>query len=74
MDNVLEVSEAEDCNDGHLVEGLDRLHIVMCLIDDHVVDHPAIKKAGVAHNIESALDLIMDAYQAVGRVELDSSK
>jgi len=59
----------DDWNDGYILEGLDRLHIVMCNLSDHLVEHPAIVKAGVSDVVSQALELLGDAYQTVGGLD-----
>jgi hypothetical protein len=36
-------------NDGMQIEALDRIHIAMCMISDHISEHHAVIKAGKAN-------------------------
>jgi hypothetical protein len=54
-------------NDGHYLELMDRIHIVSCTIDDHILNHPlcGVNK-DVQQKIDKSLELLMEAYQMVG--------
>ena len=30
----------EEINDGHYLELMDRIHILSCTLDDHILNHP----------------------------------
>lgn len=61
------MSEDIEINDGHYLELMDRLHIVMCTLNDHCVQHPlAQKDEEIKFRIEYALGQLWDAYQMVG--------
>jgi hypothetical protein len=56
-----------EINDGHYLELMDRLHVVCCTIDDHILNHPLSEvNKDVQSKIDEALSLLMDAYQLVG--------
>ena len=56
-----------EINDGHYLELMDRLHIVSCTIDDHILNHPLAEvNTDVQTKIDDALGLLMDAYQMIG--------
>jgi hypothetical protein len=60
-DNKVEI------NDGHYLELMDRLHIVMSTIDDHILSHPISEaNTDVYESIDEALSLLFYAYQMVG--------
>jgi hypothetical protein len=60
------MSEIE-INDGHYLELMDRLHIVSCTIDDHILNHPLSEvNKDVQEKIDEALGLLLEAYQIVG--------
>ena len=60
-DNKVEI------NDGHYLELMDRLHIVMSTIDNHIVTHPlAENEPEIQKKLEDAFTLLWDAYQMVG--------
>ncbi len=54
-------------NDGHYLELMDRLHIVMCTLNDHCLEHPLSQSdKEIKFQIEYAIGQIWDAYQIVG--------
>ena len=56
-----------EINDGHYLELMDRLHIVSCTIDDHILNHPLCEvNKDIQYKIDTALSLLMEAYQMVG--------
>jgi len=62
-------------NDGHYLELLDRLHVIMCNIEEHCVKHPISKKnKDIRFQLEYALGQLWDAYQQVGDLEDDKNK
>jgi hypothetical protein len=57
-------------NKGHYLELMDRIHIVMMNIQDHLIDHPlAENERDVRKKIEKALHKLWEAYQLVGNKE-----
>jgi len=45
-----------EINDGHYLELMDRLHVVMCTLNDHCLEHPlAESDAEIKFKIEYAL-------------------
>lgn len=59
-------------NKGHYLELMDRLHIVMCTLNDHCVEHPlAQSDKDIKFQIEYAVGQLWDAYQLVGNKEND---
>jgi hypothetical protein len=56
-----------EINDGHYLELMDRLHIVMSNIDDHILNHPLTEiNEDVKSKIDESLTLLFEAYQMVG--------
>jgi len=54
-------------NSGHYHEMTDRLHVLMCTIDDHLLQHPVAKlDKNISKKIEKALELLAEAYQEAG--------
>ena len=57
-------------NKGHYLELMDRIHIVMMNVQDHIIDHPlAENERDVRKKIEKALHKLWEAYQLVGQKE-----
>jgi len=49
-------------------EALDRTHMVACMLDEHVLQHPWVKiNKSVSDKIDAALMLLADAYQEIGQ-------
>jgi hypothetical protein len=62
-------------NDGHYIELMDRLHVLMCTLDEHCVKHPVSKKnKDIKFKLEYALGQLWDAYQEVGNESLKKEK
>ena len=55
----------QEVNSLYHYEILDRCHIVNCIINDHLINHPAISKA-MQKKLEKAQGLIGDVYQWAG--------
>lgn len=56
----------------HYHEMMDRLHLVLCNIDDFLLDHPvAHKEKKIRKKVEKASELLSDAYQEIGKIEFD---
>ena len=66
MVSILEI-EDNHINDGHYLELMDRLHIINCTLEDHLLDHPVTTKySEVKELIEEAQSKLLTAYQIVG--------
>jgi len=52
--------EFEEINDGHYLELVDRLHVIGCMFEDHVLSHPLI-----SHLQESQPDLMEELHKAI---------
>jgi len=49
-------------------EMTDRLHVVSCIVNDHLIQHPVNKlDKEVSQPIEKALELLYEAYQISGK-------
>ena len=58
-------------NPGHYLELMDRIHIVMMNIQDHLIDHPlAENERDIRKKIEKAQHKLWEAYQLVGNKEV----
>lgn len=56
-----------EINDGHYLELMDRLHVIMSNLNDHCVKHPLAQSDDeIKFKIEYALGQVWDAYQTVG--------
>jgi hypothetical protein len=60
-----------EINDGHYLELMDRLHVVNCMIEDHMFTHPLTNTLPeVKILIGEAQMRLMKAYQIVGSREV----
>jgi hypothetical protein len=54
---------------------MDRIHIVCCTIDDHILNHPLSEnESDIQAKLDSALELLLEAYQMVGNKEISYEK
>lgn len=54
-------------NPAHYHEMADRLYVLMCTMDDHLLQHPVAKlDKDISKKIEKALELLAEAYQEAG--------
>jgi hypothetical protein len=59
-------------NDGHYLELMDRLHIVMMNIDYFIGSHPLTKDSpDIQKKVEKAFKHLWDAYQLVGEKDYE---
>ena len=57
-------------NKGHYLELMDRIHIVCCTIDEHILNHPLSEnEPDIQNKLDTALSLLLDTYQLVGNKE-----
>jgi len=57
-------------NKGHYLELMDRIHIVMMNIQDHLIDHPLSEnEKDIQKKIEKAQHNLWKVYQLVGNKE-----
>jgi len=57
-------------NKGHYLELMDRIHVVMCNINDHILNHPLTEnEIDITEKVEDAFSNLWDAYQLVGQKE-----
>lgn len=62
-------------NDGHYLELMDRLHVLISNLDTHCVKHPVSKKnKDIKFKLEYALGQLWDAYQEVGKESINNEK
>lgn len=53
----------------HYHEMLDRLHVVMSMIDDHILQHPVAKvDKKLNSHLNKALEELWEAYQVAGNI------
>lgn len=67
--------QKESLTEGHYLEMLDRLHIQMSILEDHLIEHEVSKKHDEIRNhlIKSVTNLVQ-AYQLTGTEILKTKK
>ena len=71
----LEKQNENSINAGHYLELMDRLHVVNCTIDDHILNHPLTEHhKDIQDKIGDALELLFEAYQMVGNESYEYDK
>ena len=62
-------------NDGHYLELMDRLHILMGTLYDHMIEHPVSKSnPKINKRLNKSLNILWDTYQIVGEISLKKQK
>jgi len=57
-------------NKGHYLELMDRIHIVMCNLNDHILHHPLTEnEIEITKKVEEAFSNLWETYQLVGNKE-----
>ena len=58
-------------NQGHYLELMDRIHVLCCTLDEHILNHPLSEnEPDIQTKLDSALELLLEAYQIVGNKEI----
>ena len=61
------MEEKIEINDGHYLELMDRLHVIICTLNEHCIEHPlAQSDTEIKNQIEYAAGQLWDVYQLVG--------
>ena len=59
----------QEFNNGHIIEGLDRVNTIQTMIEELLKDHPAIKKADCGNAVDEVQSALYDIYKTVGCLE-----
>jgi hypothetical protein len=60
-------------NKGHYLELMDRIHILCCTLDEHILNHPLSEsEPDIQNKLDAALELLLEAYQIVGNKEYEN--
>lgn len=60
-------------NKGHYLELMDRIHVLCCTLDEHILNHPLSEnESDIQNKLDEALMLLLDAYQLVGSKEYEN--
>lgn len=58
-----------ELDDFHYHEALDRLHVIMDTIDNHLIQHPVLKaETKVKDLVDEANTKLWEAYQLIGSI------
>ena len=60
-------------NDGYVSEATDRFHTLMVMINELIVDHPAVIRAGLTSNVTEITDKIYNCYNTVSQLDDDGN-
>jgi hypothetical protein len=62
-------------NPGHYHEMMDRLHIIMENINDHLIQHPVAKvDKKINSHLNKALEELWEAYQLTGNLDSEEDR
>jgi hypothetical protein len=58
-----------EINDGHYLEVMDRIHVAVSMIDEHILAHPLLEHHPlIQEKVEEAIEKLLCAYQKVGSI------
>jgi len=63
------MSDSQEFNDGHILEGMDRCHTIQILLEELLEGHPAVIKAEMQRQVVVAQDAVMYVYEAIRQLE-----
>lgn len=59
--------DKSEINDGHYLELLDRTHIIMSNVNDHLLEHPLTEDdEELKRMFEQIIEALWDTYQTIG--------
>ncbi len=62
-------------NSGHYHEMMDRLHVLMSTLDDHILQHPVAKvDKELNSHLNKALEELWHAYQRAGNLDSEENE
>ena len=62
-------------NDGHYLEAMDRLHVITCMMEDHLMNHPVIENnKDLKKLVNFSIINLMEVYQRVGALDYKNDK
>lgn len=65
----------KEINDGHYLEMMDRIHIMMATLYDHMISHPVSNNhKKVDKRLNKALNILWDTYQIVGELSFEKQE
>ena len=64
-------NEQVKLNPGHAHEALDRCHVILYILDDHLLNHPYVQSdSEVLKEVDAASKHLGKAYQLIGAFDL----
>ena len=65
---------SDKLNSGHYLEMMDRLHIIMCMLNDYCIQHPIAKSdVRISSLLNKSLEELWDAYQITGQLDYEKN-
>ena len=62
-------------NEGHYLEAMDRLHVISCMMEDHLINHPVIENnKDLKKLVNFSIINLMEVYQRVGELDYKHEK
>lgn len=56
-----------EINDGHYLELMDRIHILMSTLQEHIIEHPVSEQnSKIKKRLNKSINILWDTYQIVG--------
>lgn len=56
-------------NDGHYLEAMDRLHVVTCMMEEHLINHPIFTmNKDLTKLVNYSIINLLEAYQRIGNL------
>ena len=66
----------EEINDGHYLELMDRLHVMGCNFETHILGHPLIdylENKELMEQLHKVLEGVGEAYQIIGQLDYENN-
>lgn len=61
----------QEFNEGHISEAMDRVNIIIVMINELLDNHPAILKTNLQNDIDMAANRLCEVYQKLGSYEVE---
>ena len=66
--------EEVEWNDGYYLEGLDRCHTIIIMLDELLVNHPSVLKTKTSINLENIFDELHYVYNKISMLDFEESE
>ena len=65
------MSKKKKLDEYHYHEALDRTHMLLSIIDEHLREHPVVKKhKQLKIRVEVAEEILVEVYQRIGELDI----